>query len=66
MAIVAYFDMLTVRGNPARGRKEGAQGSVAFLFLKNVQGCVSQNSDPMNPILRKVEVLGLNASAGHT
>ena len=31
-----------------------------------VQGCVSQNSDPMNSILQKVEELGLNASAGHT
>ena len=29
---------------------------------KNVQGCVSQNSAPMNSILRKVEELGLNAS----
>ena len=33
---------------------------------KNVQGCVSQESDPTNFILRKVEELGLNASAGHT
>ena len=66
MAIVAYFDMLTVKGNPARVRKdEGTQGSVAILKKKkNVQGCVSQNSDPMNSILRKVEELGLNASAG--
>ena len=33
---------------------------------KNVQGCVSQNSDPMNSTLRKAGELGLNASAGHT
>ena len=32
MAIVAYFDMLMVRGNPARVRKEeGTQGAVAIL-----------------------------------
>ena len=37
-----------------------------FLFWKKVQGCVSQDSDPMNSIQRKVEELGLNASAGHT
>ena len=35
MAIVAYFDMLTVKGNPARVRKdEGTQGSVAILKKK--------------------------------
>ena len=30
---------------------------------KNVQSCVSQESDPMNSIPRKIEELGLNASA---
>ena len=36
MAIVAYFDMLTVKGNPARVRKEeGTQGSI--LKEKTVQ-----------------------------
>ena len=34
MAIVACFDMLIVRENPARGRKEGTQGSVAILKEK--------------------------------
>ena len=33
---------------------------------KKVQGCVSQNSDPMKSILRKARELGWNASAGHT
>ena len=68
MAIVAYYDMLTVRGNPARGREAGTQGSVAILTerQKNVQGCVSQDSDPMNSVPRKVGELGLNALAGHT
>ena len=36
-----------------------------WMKEKNVQGCVSQNSDPMNSILRKVGELGLNASARH-
>ena len=54
MAVVAYFDILTVKGNPARIRKEeGTQGAVAILNEKNnVQGCVSQDSEPMNSILR--------------
>ena len=39
---------------------------VATLKEKKVQGCVSQNSDPMNSISRKAVELGLNASAGHT
>ena len=35
MAIVAYFDMLTVKGNPARVlTEEGTQGSVAILRRK--------------------------------
>ena len=36
---------------------EGTQGAVAIL-RERVQGCVSQNSDPTNPILREVEELG--------
>ena len=66
MAIVAYVDKLTVRATSARGREEGTQGSVAMLKEKEVQGCVSQNFALMNSILRKVEELGLNASAGRT
>ena len=46
--------------------EEGTQGAVAILKKENVQGCVSPDSDPMNSILRKVEELGLNASAAHT
>ena len=67
VAFVAFFDMLMVRSNlSARSRKEGTQGAVAVLREKRVQGCVSQDSDPMNSVLRKVEELGLNPSAGHT
>ena len=67
VAFVANVDMLMVRSNlSARSRKEGTQGSVAILKEKRVQGCVSQDSDPRNSIPRKVEELGLNASAGHT
>ena len=56
--------MLMLRSNLSAGsRKEGAQGTVASLRKKNFQGCVSQDSAPMNSILRKVEELGLNASA---
>ena len=66
-AFVAFFDMLMVRSNLSAGsRKEGTQGTVAVLRKKKVQGCASQDSDPMNSILRKVEEFGLNASAGHT
>ena len=55
VAFVAYIDMLMVRSNlSAVSRKEGTQGTVAI------------DSDSMNSILRKVEELGLNASAGHT
>ena len=63
MAIVACNDKLMVRVTSARGRQEGTQGAVAILRKRNVQGCVS---DPMNSFLRKVEELGLNASAGET
>ena len=67
VAFVAYFDMLMVRSNlSARSRKEGTQGAVAILRGKKVHGCVSQNSDPMNSVLRKAVEFGLNASAGHT
>ena len=44
----------------------GTQGAVAILRDKRVQGCVSQNSDPMNSILWTARELGLNASAGPT
>ena len=51
----------------ARGREKNVlMEQLLFWGEKNVQGCVSQNSDPMNSFLRKVEELGLNASAGHT
>ena len=47
--------MQTVRSNlKARSRKESTQGPVAIQNeKKNVQGCVSQNTDPMNSILWK-------------
>ena len=64
MAIVAYFDILTVRRNPARGpEKEGTQGSVAILKEK-IQGCVSQNSDPMNSILTESCRIGIERFGG--
>ena len=67
VVFISYIDMLILRSNPtARSRKEGAQGAVAILREKRVQGCVSQNSDPTNSILRKARELGLNAPAGHT
>ena len=45
MAFVAYFDMLTVRRNPARGRKEGTQGAVAILKeKKSPRLCISKLS----------------------
>ena len=66
MAIVAYFDMLMVRGNPARGREKKVSRNSCYHEKKQVQGCVSQNSDPMSSIPLKVEEMGLNASAGHT
>ena len=54
-------------------RKPSARSKISYSRIsycsekeKDVQGCASQNSDPMNSILRKVEELGLNASAGHT
>ena len=66
VAFVAFFVMLMVRSTlSARSRKEGTQGAVVILREKRVQGCVSQNSDPMNSIPRKAGELGLIASAGH-
>ena len=48
MAIVAHVDKLIVRSNLRAGsRKEGTQGTGRE---KNVRGCVSQISDPMNSI----------------
>ena len=67
MAFVAHIDMLTVRSNPsARSKRRYSRSSCYSEGKKKVQGCVSQNSDPMNSILQKVEALGLNASAGRT
>ena len=66
MAIVSHIDMLKMRATSARGREEGTQEAVAIQTEDKVQGCVSQDSAPMNSILRKVGELGLNASAGHT
>ena len=38
MAIVSYFDMLTVKGNPAQVRKEeGTQRTVAVMRRVEVQ-----------------------------
>ena len=45
-----------------RSKKESAQGAVAFLKQRKVQGCVSQNSDPKKSILRKAGQLKENAS----
>ena len=62
-----FFDMLMRSNLSAGSRKEGTQGTVAVVREKtNVKGCVSQDSDPLNSILRKDEELGLNASAGNT
>ena len=67
MAFVAYIDLQMVRSNLSAGsRKEDTQGAVAILRERRVEGCVSQNSDPMKSILRKTGELGLTASAGHT
>ena len=47
MAIVAYFDMLMVRRNPARDREQKVlKEQLLLLGEKKVQGCESQNSDP--------------------
>ena len=66
--IRCLFSTCWMRSNLSAGsRKEGTQGTVAVVRQKtNVQGCVSQDSDPVSSILRKDEELGLNASAGHT
>ena len=63
-----FFSAFWMRSNLSAGsRKEGTQGTVAVVREKtNVQGCVSQDSDPVSSFLRKDEELGLNASAGHT
>ena len=54
LAIVANADMLMVKGNSARGReKKVLDDQLLFWKKKNVQGCVSQNSDPMNSTLQK-------------
>ena len=49
----------------ARSIRRYSRKSCYYQKKKKVQGCVSQNSDPMNSILRKAWELGLNASAGH-
>ena len=66
--IRCLFSTCWMRSNLSAGsRKEGTQGTVAVVRQKtNVQGCVSQDSDPVSSFLRKDEELGLNASAGHT
>ena len=59
--------MLIVRSNlSARSEKKVLKEQLLFWGKKRVQGCVSENSDPMNSILREAEELGLNALAGHT
>ena len=50
----------------ARSRKRRYWRSSCYSEGKKVQGCVSQNSDPMNSILREAGELWLNASAEHT
>ena len=49
-----------------RSKKESTRGAVAILRQNKVQGCVSQNSDSKESILRKAGELGSNASAGRT
>ena len=67
VAFIAFFYMLMARSNLSAGsRIEGTRGSVAILREKTASKVVSEDSDPMNSILRKVGELGLNAWAGHT
>ena len=49
-----------------RSKNESAQGAVAILKHRKVQGCVSQNTVPKKSILQKAGQMRLNASAGHT
>ena len=67
MAIVACLDKLLLRSNLSEKlRRRCSRSSCHSEKKEKVQRCVSQDSDPMNSIPRKVEELGLNASAGHT
>ena len=66
VAIVAHSDMLMVTRKPIASSKKVSRGSVVCLKEEKVQGCVSQNSVPINSILRKVQELQFNASARHT
>ena len=67
MAIVACLDKLLLRNNLSEKlRRRCSRSSCHSEKKEKVQRCVSQDSDPMNSIPRKVEELGLNASAGHT
>ena len=60
------FDMLMVKETQREVEKRRYSRSSCDSERKKVQGCVSQNSDPMNYILRKAGELGLSASSGHT
>ena len=65
MEVIACFDMLMGRRNPATNRKMCTHGAVAILKEKQVQGCVSHKADPTKSILRKAGQTRLNVSVGH-
>ena len=66
MAIVAYFGMLMVRRNPARGREKKVLKE-QLLFWGNQKSKVVYLKTQIQWILffGKLENLGLNASVGH-
>ena len=57
-----WWEVTSARGRERKVPKE----QLLFWGGKKVHGCVSQNSDPMNSVLRKAGEFGLNASTGHT
>ena len=59
VAIVAFIDVVKVRSNlSARSKRRYSRISCYSENKKKTsKGCVSQSSDPMNTILRKVEEL---------
>ena len=65
VAIVAYCRQADGKSNlSARSKRRYSRNSChSEKKKKKVRGCVSQDSDTPNRILRKVEELGLNASA---
>ena len=66
MAIVVYFDMLMVTRNPARGRRRMySWSSCYYVKKKRFKVVYLKTQIQWVAIFRKVEELGLNASAGH-